>query len=183
MPISLETWLAYEEEFRSFGDRIASVHADWDGDATDALNRLHSDRQKLIARASTALPARGPVAAWMNAAVDEFGPEPTPRAEFALRVLSHRKQFPKAYLRAVVRAGARLRYRGSRIIEFASHSHGREGVLRAMVDAAREGLFGSEEARFLLYYVRPRRWGGDDKSSPETCRELVDELRRILPRV
>lgn len=179
MPVSLETWLGYEEEFRAVQGRIASARAEGD---VDALNPLHAERQKLLARASTALPARGPVSPWMIDALDEASPELSERSEFACRVIEHRRQFPRVYLGAVVRAGARFGRRGSGFIELASHAHGQELVLRAMVKAAREERFDPDAARFLLYYVRSRRWGGEDRSSRETCRALTEELRQVLPR-
>ena len=128
MPVSLETWLGYEEEYRAVQGRIASARAEGD---VDALNPLHAERHELLARASTALPARGPVTAWMIEALDEASPELSERSEFACRVIEHRRQFPRVYLGAVVRAGARFGHRGSGFIELASHAHGQELVLRA----------------------------------------------------
>ncbi|MEC7525419.1 MAG: hypothetical protein VYE22_36385 [Myxococcota bacterium] len=181
MTTSLETWLAYEQELHALGERVAAVYASWHEGAPAQLDRLHADLRKLLGRAATALPARGPVAEWTNAALDELGPEPTRRAAFALAVLQHRRQFPAVYLRALVRAAARIGYGGESALLLASHAHGTERVLRAMVEAARDGLYGPREAHFLLYYVRSRRWGGEDRSDPDACRALVDELYRLLP--
>lgn len=96
---------------------------------------------------------------------------------FAVPVLLHRKQFPRIYLSPVVRLAARFRFLGDdALITLASHTHGMEAVLRELVTCLESGLLPQRRAEFLLYYVRPRRFGGADRSDPKVCADLRRQI-------
>ena len=82
------------------------------------------------------------------------------------------QQFPRRYLRALVRAGVRHDTRGSGIIEAASAAYGRVAVLHGLVDAAIEGLLSHSTAMLLASYAREARWR---KPSARPRRQAVAE--------
>jgi hypothetical protein len=161
-----------EQEHRALTARMrdarAGHHVDALATATE-LGSLAEQASRLVNRAATMLPKRGPDAEWVLAALR--GEIDADAARFAILVLQHRNQFPATYLEAFVGAAISRAEVGGRMLQLASRWHGAIPVFDAMTRAAERGALSYSQRRFLTYYVRSR------------VDEDVEEVRRAHRRL
>ena len=137
------------------------------------LSALANERARLLGRAGAVLPAQGPDAEWVAAALEGAHGEELQR--FAHELLRHRGQYPRCYLEAVVRCVVAGRF-SEHWLSTASKWHGAVAVLDAMARAAEGGELGYARRDFLTYYVRARR---DEDAA--AVRAALERLRCATP--
>jgi hypothetical protein len=175
LPRMAACWAELVERFRALAGDESAIRAERRG--LDLLNACCSEQLRLVQRAASTLPTKGPDAESIAHALAESAFE-SPEHGLAVCALVHRRVFPKYYLRAFVRSAARKgSNRCRQILETASAAYGIEPVLRALVESAPLESLEYERLRLLLYYVRP----SNTERGPLTATEydLIAELIRI----
>lgn len=116
---------------------------------------IEAEVSHVVGRAASLLPSRGEEVDWVLRALE--GAHGRDLASFAFATITRRNQFPRVYLRALVRidvAAGSARGGCGQLIQLASRWHGAVPVYDALAELAMEGALTYAQRRFFTYYVR-----------------------------